>query len=64
MYICVCTLELQQCIDILPYHDTLGSDTVSIRIVLIYLSYCPGMDMTKARNGLENGLANGLSKFL
>ena len=21
-------------------------------------------DMTKARNGLENGLANGLSKFL
>ena len=26
----VCTLEMQQYIDISQYHDTLGSDTVSI----------------------------------
>ena len=28
----VCILEMQQYIDILPYRDTLGSDTVSIYI--------------------------------
>ena len=32
MYVCirVCTLEMQQYIDISQYRDTLGSDTVSI----------------------------------
>ena len=36
--VCVCVLEMQQYIDISSYHDTLGSDTVSIHIkdVLIY----------------------------
>ena len=34
MSICVSiyALEIQQCIDILPYRDTLGSDTVSIHV--------------------------------
>ena len=26
----MCVLEMQQCIDISPYRDTLGGDTVSI----------------------------------
>ena len=32
VYLCVCVLEMQQCIDILPDRDTLDSDTVLIQI--------------------------------
>ena len=39
--VCVCVLEMQQYIDISPYCDTLGSDTVSIHIRLYrYIEYC------------------------
>ena len=43
MYVCirVCTLEMQQYIDISQYRDTLGSDTVSIyQIFDVSLSKC------------------------
>ena len=32
MYVCMYVLEMQQYIDISPYRDTLGGDTVSIHI--------------------------------
>ena len=32
MYVCMYVLEMQQYIDISPYRDSLGSDTVSIHI--------------------------------
>ena len=37
--VCVCAsvLEMQQYIDISPYHDTLGSDTVSIGCIDMYI---------------------------
>ena len=32
MYVCIYVLEMQQYINISPYRDTLGGDTVSIHI--------------------------------
>ena len=32
LFVCTYVLEMQQYIDILPYRDTLGGDTVSIHI--------------------------------